>query len=214
MFYHVRDLREAAFWLAPCWLTGWWLRHFGHFLPLLFTSLSFPSWSGEISTFWDYSWDGAGELDRLDRQIQNILDEDQDAWTAEESTSVESVTPLLSTAHLEIEAANPSPTRQSLDKPVRQKPLFARHVGNQSQLYEIFHCTQDDFQLNSDQFYEPEYANILEVLIQTILDKEAPIQVDVLARRVARAHGFKRTRKQILEVVSRIVQNKHNYYSW
>ena len=54
------------------------------------------------------------------------------------------------------------------------------------------------------QFFEPSYDAELTQMITGIVEREGPILDDVLARRVARLHGWHRTGTKITERVTRI----------
>jgi very-short-patch-repair endonuclease/RecA/RadA recombinase len=59
-----------------------------------------------------------------------------------------------------------------------------------------------DPSLGRDGFYEPSYLQRLKSLVADVIELEAPIYGDVLAIRVARAHGFGRTGATIRQMVS------------
>ncbi|WP_375450250.1 DUF3320 domain-containing protein [uncultured Devosia sp.] len=50
-----------------------------------------------------------------------------------------------------------------------------------------------------DRFYDFEYRSILKAMIDTVIEHEAPLRDDVLAQRIARAHGWPRTGPRIRE---------------
>jgi len=56
-------------------------------------------------------------------------------------------------------------------------------------------------QLDSAKFYEDDYRMRLASLVEVLLATEGPIRDEVLAQRVARAHGFQRTGRRIREAV-------------
>lgn len=56
-------------------------------------------------------------------------------------------------------------------------------------------------QLDPAKFYENDYRMRLASLIEMILVAEGPVRDEVLAQRVARAHGFQRTGRRIREAV-------------
>jgi hypothetical protein len=74
--------------------------------------------------------------------------------------------------------------------------------------------------INGAAFEEPSYTPILKELVCCILDREAPIRTDILARRIARLHGFRRTSARIRERIDKLVEknyprtheNKYQFY--
>jgi very-short-patch-repair endonuclease len=60
--------------------------------------------------------------------------------------------------------------------------------------------------VNPDAFFEPGYDSVLSALITHVLKQEGPVLDDVLARRIARAHGWVRTGTRIRERVARLAQ--------
>ena len=62
---------------------------------------------------------------------------------------------------------------------------------------------ENDVVVDPDRFHAPEYAPILRRLIHRIVDREGPITLEGLARRVAREHGWRRTGRRIRERVER-----------
>jgi hypothetical protein len=53
-----------------------------------------------------------------------------------------------------------------------------------------------------DRFFEFTYRPTLQAMVDAIMDAEAPVRDDVLAQRVARAHGWLRTGARIREQVA------------
>lgn len=60
--------------------------------------------------------------------------------------------------------------------------------------------------INPDAFFEPGYDPVLSALIAYVVEREGPVLDDVLARRIARAHGWVRTGARIRERVVRLAQ--------
>ena len=72
--------------------------------------------------------------------------------------------------------------KDASDEVFRQESLVASPIKVQNDVYRIFNHEDNKIHLNPDLFYEAEYTHILESLVQTIVDIEAPIRIDVLAR--------------------------------
>ena len=55
------------------------------------------------------------------------------------------------------------------------------------------------FQADPEQFFEFGYRNILRTMVEAVVETESPLRADVLAQRIARAHGWLRTGGRIRE---------------
>lgn len=60
-----------------------------------------------------------------------------------------------------------------------------------------------------DAFFEASYSGVLSALIEHVISEEGPIVDVILARRIARAHGWVRTGSKIRERVSAMAQSTH-----
>lgn len=63
------------------------------------------------------------------------------------------------------------------------------------------------FKTEADLFFEFSYRPTIEALIDAVMTAEAPVREDVLAQRIARAHGWLRTGARIRDQVSRHLEN-------
>ena len=61
---------------------------------------------------------------------------------------------------------------------------------------------------HSSRFYDNEYAQHLNAMIDHIVDSEGPIHEDVLIRRIARHHDFQRAGRQMRDLVSRLAKKR------
>jgi hypothetical protein len=60
--------------------------------------------------------------------------------------------------------------------------------------------------ISTDQFYESGYDAVLQPMVEWVVRHEGPVLDAVLARRIARTHGFQRTGRRIQERVEKIAQ--------
>lgn len=60
--------------------------------------------------------------------------------------------------------------------------------------------------VSADMFFEPSYEGVLQTMIEWVVRLEGPILDVVLARRIARAHGFQRTGNRIQDRVEQIAR--------
>ncbi|MEB0222977.1 DUF3320 domain-containing protein [Pseudomonas sp. 10S4] len=63
--------------------------------------------------------------------------------------------------------------------------------------------------VDPDAFFEASYSGVLSAFIEHVISEEGPILDVILARRIARAHGWVRTGSKIRERVSVMAQNAH-----
>jgi hypothetical protein len=63
--------------------------------------------------------------------------------------------------------------------------------------------------VDPDAFFEPSYSGVLSTLIAHVINEEGPILDVILARRIARAHGWVRTGSKIRERVSSMAKSTH-----
>lgn len=60
--------------------------------------------------------------------------------------------------------------------------------------------------ISADMFYEPSYDEVLRKMVEWVVTHEGPVLDAVLARRIARTHGFQRTGSRIQERIENIAQ--------
>jgi very-short-patch-repair endonuclease len=60
--------------------------------------------------------------------------------------------------------------------------------------------------ISADMFYEPSYDKVLRQMVEWVVTHEGPVLDAVLARRIARVHGFQRTGSRIQERIENIAQ--------
>ncbi len=162
----------------------------------------------------DFWVDGEGELDRLDREIRNVLEIDSKERAVKKSTEKATddkaiITPVFQEDTSSDEPESKEPIDTVTEEPLRQETLVAHRVTAQNEKYKIFTFEEGEYHLNPDIFYDIRYTDTLKKLIRDIVNLEAPIREDVIARRVARAHDFKKTGRKIFDVVSHIVRGEY-----
>jgi len=62
--------------------------------------------------------------------------------------------------------------------------------------------------ISADLFYETSYDTVLQPMVEWVVQREGPVLDAVLARRIARAHGFQRTGSRIQERVEQIARRR------
>ena len=68
---------------------------------------------------------------------------------------------------------------------------------------EVTGAHQDDVTADPDRFFDSDYAPVLRRLIHRIVEREGPVTLHGLARRVAQEHGWQRTGRRIQEQVQK-----------
>jgi very-short-patch-repair endonuclease len=159
----------------------------------------------------DFWVDAEGELDKLDQEMKILLENDRANRPEEKVVVVDAVVePQGEDVILEerFESASISDSTGTGADIAKQEPLVVNQVKTQDGKYSIYCYKEKDYSLIPDKFYDADYAGTLEHLIKDIVSIEAPIRLDVLSRRVARAHDFKKAGRRIVETVERLVKNK------
>ena len=97
----------------------------------------------------------------------------------------------------------------SADTALTQTPVAADDLFGASGT-QYFATRFDDarHRADPDLFYSDEYSLRLSAMIEHVIDSEGPIHQDVLVRRVARHHGFRRAGRQIRERVIEVAKRR------
>ncbi|WP_197525842.1 DUF3320 domain-containing protein [Pseudobythopirellula maris] len=94
----------------------------------------------------------------------------------------------------------------------RHPRLVAKQASNDKPRKAYVITKLDDRTADQDRFYDDEYSRDLRELALAIVETEGPIRDDVLARRIARAHGFARTgariRDRVLAMIPEVTSTK------
>ncbi|SEH33968.1 DUF3320 domain-containing protein [Magnetospirillum fulvum] len=164
----------------------------------------------EIVRIWSTDWwvDSQGALDKVDARL-NVLLEQARTRRAEAKTAEVEPTPQLA------EAASLVRPRAADDLFVGQDFALTPSGGARraepdptSEAASRF-SEADPTQVarpNPDLFFDLEYDSTLRAMIRLVIEAEGPVRDDVLARRIARAHGWTRTGSRIQERVSRLAR--------
>lgn len=79
-----------------------------------------------------------------------------------------------------------------------------------SNIYVEVDFNETNFSVNSDAFFDESYVPTLLSMIELVVSREAPLRDDVLARRIARAHGWLRTGARIQNRVNQLVRDRYH----
>lgn len=143
---------------------------------------------------WWYDADSATET--IDQQLTLLLEE---ARATPQSVELEIGTP---------DVQEPAPSIAHEPDPPAVKPPEASTSEPESKIY-YARVKLADAVGNQDRFYDASYDDDLKRMAIEVLQHEAPIRDDVLAKQIARAHGFARTganiRSRIFDLLGNVV---------
>ena len=148
----------------------------------------------------DWWYDAKSATEKLDRQVSELLEQSR-IQVGEVADTFES---------------NGDPTvRTAGDKaiePPKPEPAAGTVGSGESNSESTFYYARiklSDAVSNQDRFYDSSYDGELKQMAMEVLKHEAPIRDDVLAKQIARAHGFVRTganiRNRILSLLGNVV---------
>lgn len=95
---------------------------------------------------------------------------------------------------------------QAPEEPIENQPEGYNGMVTE---YRLAHLS--NFPVDPDQFYQPGYDAILQDMVLHVIDTEGPVHEEVLVRRIARAHGFKRAGRQIRDRVEQAAHNQRDH---
>lgn len=89
-------------------------------------------------------------------------------------------------------------------------PALGASVGAKDRHFQVSHPADAVLAsaLSAERFYEPSYDEVLKSMVEWVVQREGPVLDAVLARRIARAHGFQRTGSRIQERVAQIARQR------
>ena len=176
----------------------------------------------EILRIWSPDWwhDNAGATERLHMALEALVvasqakDAERDAQQEIESRSAESDADdemsQESYDMTETEGVTPdddSDAPSSADPatpPEAGSPSFQKVIRSDAEAVERFSKTDlSEFRADPDAFYEFSYRSTIDGMVARIVDTEAPVRDDVVAQRIARAHGWLRTGSRIRDKIER-----------
>ena len=77
-----------------------------------------------------------------------------------------------------------------------------------SERYVVSSFEGEDLRADPDAFYALEYKPRLKAMIDHVIATEAPVHEDILARRIARHHGFKRAGHRVRDIIIRLARRR------
>ncbi len=174
-----------------------------------------------IVRIWSTDWwvDAAGTAEKIDGQLRAILSarrversviaQEEAAKAAAQAVANAAVNDLPARPGIP-ETAIPALSAQAVDGAEDALPMrqFSRHENAAPAL-------EDDklagHEANAAVFFDASYDSALLGMIDDIVQRESPVLDEVLARRIARAHGWQRTGVRIQQRVVQLAMREHRH---
>lgn len=186
----------------------------------------------EIVRIWSTDWwvDMPGTLEKVHTQLQALLAAQRAERAADENLAAELAQQVIAaakvdssaepTAHSEMPAAvnnADGPPTPAANESSSRTETYARNSSasiseraSKAEFIEI-DLAMTDHVADAEQFFEREYDARLLAMVEHVVKTEGPVRDEVLARRIARAHGWSRTGARILERV--VALSKQHFHS-
>lgn len=190
----------------------------------------------EIVRIWSTDWwvDPSGTLERVHAKLTALLEGDRERRAADEANAAEAgvsiapeendaalaaddvdavIAPAASRSRphsvdatgLDATVAPAMHAKQSAALPGSGIAAAADRERNYFQVSQPAEAISMEV-LSADQFFEPRYDPVIQTMVEWVVQREGPVLDAVLARRVARAHGFQRTGSRIQERVETLAK--------
>jgi very-short-patch-repair endonuclease len=172
-------------------------------------------WS--ILRVWSTDWwfDTRGAVERLHNALSKLLEESRAHALVERDVNGENFVDLASLSPNE--TGGQDELGQDIDNRIqvayapelKNVPPSAVAAGARlSEKNPVYILTDfGDFTVQPDKFYESSYQTTLRGMVQAVIETEAPLRDDILAQRIARAHGWLRTGSRIREQIELHLKN-------
>ncbi|MNO96701.1 hypothetical protein D3C76_883800 [compost metagenome] len=181
----------------------------------------------EIVRIWSTDWwiDAAGTAEKVHQKLTALLNTSRakqaeidaaeeaerlkaDAAVAEVIEVVEQVSQVVTDEEGKPVANDPAGAFQELKyakvATVEAVPEYVAYEPLDNPVYRETDPAQAVEGVNPDQFFEAAYTPVLQSMIAHVVNEEGPVLDSVLARRIARAHGWVRTGARIRDRVDQL----------
>ncbi|NTU44126.1 MAG: DUF3320 domain-containing protein [Chlorobiaceae bacterium] len=155
----------------------------------------------KILRLWSTDWwtNRAKALDDLHHSLNLLLERERSGVVKEQTVDF---APLMTTV---FESLQTPPIGLMQTSGAISAEEFAEQTES---TYELAQLDIERFSPEPDLFYTEEYASRLTEMIDHVIKQEGPIHEEVLFRRIARFHGFKRAGNQIQDIVLAIAKRR------
>lgn len=169
-----------------------------------------------ILRIWSTDWwfDPKGSTDRLHDALNLLLEnsrkqvEEPEEVNRDGEHQVEADAPIVSIDLEDEEAAEAQNSNMDIfqaehdNAEDRKGPAFAgiATAKNVGALYRL--ADLSSIKAEPENFYETSYRTTIRAMVDAVIEAEAPLREDILAQRIARAHGWLRTGSRIREQIA------------
>lgn len=184
----------------------------------------------EIERIWSTDWwvDPGGTLERVHARLSKLLAQDRERRTLEASaqkaaseaaqtvdeSAPDTTAALEATLAIARAAAKTPESSQKIANEVPE-PFYVRSAAESSGIStdRQFRPSQPEEAVaagavSAERFYDSAYDEVLIQMIEWVVQHEGPVLDAVLARRIARAHGFQRTGARIQERIEHLARQR------
>lgn len=165
----------------------------------------------KILRIWSTDWwiDADTVVEKIHAQL-NVLLEQRQADRVLKSNVV-SLHPKQEEKSVEARNSSVLDTEYSEPLQVLYASVAPENVSLSSGIYVEVDLNETDFAINPGAFFDEHYTSTLISMIEYVVSREAPLRDDVLARRIARAHGWLRTGGRIQDRVNQLARKKYHF---
>ena len=169
----------------------------------------------EIARIWSTDWwhDAAGALDKVHTELERLLETQRDKHleihkieniAVDKTNEPQTISPvqqedLFEEAPLKVASAVYARNSASIEQEQKTDHPMFHEAAPASVVTDI----------DPDAFFTAEYDASLQTMIAHVIEIEGPVREDVLAKRIARAHGWARTGKRIRDRVFQMAEKKY-----
>lgn len=168
-----------------------------------------------ILRIWSTDWfrNSGMVADRIHTMLLEHLETDRSRRAAEKTThgltdQEERTTDGITSTESKSEVASDSPANNQTSETMQMEASFARETPMVARSISSEHVAKsaatefDQPVPNPVQFYQQDYIPTLELLVANIVEREGPIPLSLLGKRIANMHGWQRTGRRISEQVA------------
>jgi very-short-patch-repair endonuclease len=189
----------------------------------------------EIERIWSTDWwvDPGGTLERVHARLKDLLAQDSDRRSLAASAQQAASEAVQTDEELTPDTAAALEATLTIARAATKLPVPSQEAANDipeafyataaiapvvtaSSIAEsdsMFRASQPEDAVpvgavSAEQFYECAYDVVLKAMLEWVVQHEGPVLDAVLARRIARAHGFQRTGNRIQERVENLARQR------
>ncbi len=175
-----------------------------------------------IFRVWSTDWwyDARAAAEKLDRELREHLERDrnkrareQESWVEQQEDPAAMAAEDSSHKPSAVETPTLEPAYVVYAQKVEAHAEATREAVRPEHVYAEAELSSSEFPAAPDRFYEDSYTASLVAMIERVIDIEGPVHEEVLARRIARHHGFKRTGRRIRERVLRLAKRRRHHHN-